>query len=52
MRLQMLTSADTSFAATFNSFPPEATEMFRAPNSCNSCHTDKTVERARDTLRT
>jgi predicted CXXCH cytochrome family protein len=36
---------------TFRFVPPSATEIFKIPNSCNSCHTDKTVDWAKDTLR-
>jgi predicted CXXCH cytochrome family protein len=37
---------------TFKFLPPEATENFKIPNSCNSCHTDKTAQWAKDTLKT
>lgn len=37
---------------TFRIIPPEATETFKIPNSCNSCHTDKTVQWAKDALKT
>jgi len=36
---------------TFQFIPPEATENFKMPNSCNACHTDKTVQWARDALK-
>ena len=37
---------------TFKFIPPDATEMLKIPNSCNSCHTDKTTQWAKDALRT
>lgn len=37
---------------TFKFIPPAATETLKVPNSCNSCHTDKTVEWAKDALKT
>jgi predicted CXXCH cytochrome family protein len=37
---------------TFKFIPPSATETLKVPNSCNSCHTDKTVEWAKDALKT
>ena len=37
---------------TFKFLPPEATENFKIPNSCNSCHTDKTAQWAKDALKT
>jgi predicted CXXCH cytochrome family protein len=36
---------------TFKFIPPSATETLRIPNSCNSCHADKTVEWAKDALK-
>jgi predicted CXXCH cytochrome family protein len=37
---------------TFKFIPPEATETMKIPNSCNSCHTDKSVQWAKDALKT
>ena len=37
---------------TFKFIPPEATETLKVPNSCNSCHTDKTTQWAREVLKT
>ncbi len=37
---------------TFKFIPPEATDTFKIPNSCNSCHRDKTVQWAKDSLKT
>lgn len=37
---------------TFKFIPPSATETLKVPNSCNSCHTDKTVQWATDALKT
>ena len=37
---------------TFKFIPPSATETLQVPNSCNSCHTDKTVQWTKDTLKT
>jgi hypothetical protein len=37
---------------TFKFIPPDATETLKIPNSCNTCHTDKTVQWAKDTLKT
>lgn len=37
---------------TFKFIPPSATETLKVPNSCNSCHADKTVEWAKDALKT
>ena len=36
---------------TFEFIPPSATETEKIPNSCNSCHTDKTVQWAKETLK-
>jgi predicted CXXCH cytochrome family protein len=36
---------------TFKFIPPAATETFKIPNSCNSCHADKSVAWAKDVLR-
>lgn len=37
---------------TFKFIPPSATETLKVPNSCNTCHTDRTVQWATDTLKT
>ena len=37
---------------TFKFIPPSATETLLVPNSCNSCHADKTVKWTKDTLKT
>jgi predicted CXXCH cytochrome family protein len=37
---------------TFKFIPPSATEMLKVPNSCNSCHADKTTQWAKDALKT
>jgi len=37
---------------TFQFITPTATEQFKVPNPCTSCHTDKTTGWARDVLRT
>jgi hypothetical protein len=37
---------------TFKFILPEATETYKIPNPCNSCHTDKSVQRAKDALKT
>ena len=37
---------------TFKFIPPSATDTLKVPNSCNSCHTDKTVQWTKDTLKT
>jgi predicted CXXCH cytochrome family protein len=36
---------------TFKFIPPDVTETLKIPNSCTSCHTDKTVKWAKDALR-
>jgi hypothetical protein len=36
---------------TFNFIAPEMTDLYKMPNSCNSCHTDKTTAWAREALR-
>ena len=36
---------------TFKFIPPSATETMKIPNSCNTCHTDKTVQWTKDTLK-
>jgi len=36
---------------TFKFVPPAVTEAEKIPNSCNSCHTDKTVQWAKDALK-
>lgn len=36
---------------TFKFIPPSATELLQVPNSCNSCHRDKTVQWTRETLK-
>lgn len=36
---------------TFKFIPPAMTETDKIPNSCNSCHTDKTVQWAKDALK-
>jgi predicted CXXCH cytochrome family protein len=36
---------------TFKFIPPAVTETEKIPNSCNSCHKDKTVQWAKDTLK-
>jgi len=35
---------------TFNFIAPEMTDQYKIPNSCNTCHTDKTTEWARQAL--
>src|SRR5437868_7789697 len=37
---------------TFNFIPPEMTDQYKIPNSCTTCHTDKTTEWAREALKT
>jgi hypothetical protein len=37
---------------TFRFIPPEETEALKVPNSCNSCHADKTAQWAKEALRT
>jgi predicted CXXCH cytochrome family protein len=37
---------------TFKFIAPETTETLKVPNSCNSCHTDKTSEWAKNQLKT
>ncbi|MEP6962648.1 MAG: cytochrome C, partial [Acidobacteriota bacterium] len=37
---------------TFKFIPPSATETLKVPNSCNTCHADKGIQWAKDTLRT
>ena len=37
---------------TFKFIPPSATETLKIPTSCTSCHSDKTVEWAKDALKT
>jgi predicted CXXCH cytochrome family protein len=36
---------------TFKFIPPMLTETLKVPNSCNSCHADKSVEWAKEALR-
>jgi predicted CXXCH cytochrome family protein len=36
---------------TFKFIPPSSTESLKVPNSCSSCHTDKTVQWTRDALK-
>ena len=36
---------------TFKFIPPSATEMYKIPNACNSCHADKNVQWAKDALK-
>jgi predicted CXXCH cytochrome family protein len=36
---------------TFKFIPPSATDTLKVPNSCNSCHSDKSTEWAKDELR-
>jgi predicted CXXCH cytochrome family protein len=36
---------------TFKFIPPQATENYKIPNSCNSCHTDKDVQWTKDALK-
>jgi predicted CXXCH cytochrome family protein len=36
---------------TFNFIKPEMTDQYKIPNSCNSCHTDRTTEWAREALK-
>jgi hypothetical protein len=36
---------------TFNFIAPEMTDQYKIPNSCNTCHTDKTTDWARQTLK-
>ena len=36
---------------TFKFIPPEMTDQFKIPNSCTSCHTDKTADWARQALK-
>jgi hypothetical protein len=44
--------ADTNVRArTFKFIPPSATETLKVPNSCNTCHTDKTVEWTKEVLK-
>lgn len=44
--------ADTSVRAhTFKFIPPSSTETLKVPNSCNTCHKDKTVEWAKEALK-
>ena len=46
------TIADVNVRAhTFKFIPPETTDTLKMPNSCNSCHTDKSVQWARDALK-
>jgi predicted CXXCH cytochrome family protein len=37
---------------TFEFIPPDKTEQLKIPNSCNTCHTDKSPEWAREALKT
>jgi hypothetical protein len=37
---------------TFRFIPPSASEKLKVPNSCTSCHTDKSNAWASDTLKT
>jgi hypothetical protein len=36
---------------TFKFIPPSDTEILKVPNGCNSCHTDKSTEWAKEELR-
>ena len=36
---------------TFAFIPPKMTDEFKIPNSCNTCHTDKSTQWAREALR-
>ena len=36
---------------TFKFIPPDMSDQFKMPNSCTSCHADKTTEWARETLK-
>ncbi|MGI8989816.1 MAG: cytochrome c3 family protein [Bryobacteraceae bacterium] len=36
---------------TFKFIPPSSTETLKVPNSCNSCHTDKSVQWTKDALK-
>jgi len=36
---------------TFKFISPDATETLKIPNSCNSCHGDKTTQWAKDALK-
>jgi predicted CXXCH cytochrome family protein len=47
------TIADISVRShTFKFIPPEETETLKVPNSCNTCHADKTTQWTKDTLKT
>lgn len=47
------TIADTNVRShTFRFIPPQMTERFKMPNSCTSCHTDKSIDWAREALKT
>jgi|SRR5579871_1467652 len=37
---------------TFKFIPPLSTEQFKIPNACNSCHKDKTLQWAKNELKT
>ena len=36
---------------TFNFITPEMTDQYKIPNSCNTCHTDKTTDWARQAMK-
>jgi hypothetical protein len=36
---------------TFEFIPPEKTDLYKIPNPCTSCHTDKTTQWARDAMK-
>src|SRR5215467_2249262 len=36
---------------TFNFIPPEMTDQYKIPNSCTSCHTDKSTDWARQAMK-
>jgi predicted CXXCH cytochrome family protein len=41
----------TVSAHTFRFIPPEMTDKYKIPNSCNSCHADKSTEWAENAMR-
>ena len=46
------TIADINVRAhTFKFIPPSATEQYKIPNACTSCHADKNVQWAKDALK-
>jgi predicted CXXCH cytochrome family protein len=46
------TIADVNVRAhTFKFIPPSATEQYKIPNACTSCHADKPVQWAKDALK-